>query len=141
MAALAGAGPVIGLFDVGIADDFITGEDDVDEETRSLTRIVCGDGLALPAPMPPTGADGFAAMAGSIGFVAGDVDGIADTAEMGWTIFANSTFLSVSSTSAATHPAPVSVVLMVSRETPSFICALIYSTIDSCTILLIFFIF
>jgi hypothetical protein len=139
MMALTGVEPVIGLFDAGITDDFITGEDDVDEETRSLTRIVCGAGLVLL--MPTAGVNGFAAIAGSIGFAASDddIDDIADTAESGWAIFAESTFFSVSSTSAATHPAPVSVVLMVSRETPSFICALIYSTIDSCTILLIFY--
>jgi hypothetical protein len=85
MATLADAGPAIGLFDADITDDFITGEDEVDEETRSLTRIVCGAGLALPAPMPLAGVNGFAAIAGSIGFAAGDDDtnGIADTAEMG----------------------------------------------------------
>jgi hypothetical protein len=135
MTALAGAGPVNGLFDAGIVDGFMTGEDDVDEETRSLTFMVCGAGFApTPTPMPT---------AGVIGFAAGDddADGIADTAEIGWAIFADSTFFNVSSTSAAIHPAPVSVVLMVSRETPSFICALIYSTIDSCTMLLIFLFF
>jgi hypothetical protein len=133
MAALAGAEPVIGLFDAGIVDGFMTGEDDVDEETRSLTRMVCGAGLALPILTPLAEVSGFVAMAGSIGLAAGDddIEDIAETADIGSGIFANSTFFSVSSTSAATHPAPVSVVLMVSRGTPSFICALIYSTIDS----------
>ena len=85
IATLADAGPVIGLFDTGIADDFMTGEDDVDEETRSLTRMVCGAGLTLPVPMLLAGVIGFTAIVGSIGFAAGDddTDGIADTVEIG----------------------------------------------------------
>jgi hypothetical protein len=136
MAATTGAGPVNGLFEAGITVGFVTGDVEVDEETRSLTRMVCGAGPALPAPMPPAEVVGFAAS--DDGAAAATV-GIAETAVIGWAIFADSTFFNVSSTSAATHPAPVSVVLMVSRETPSFICALIYSTIDSCTMLLIFY--
>ena len=61
IATLIGAGPVNGLFDAGIADGFITGEEEVDEETRSLTFIVCGAGFALAAPVLLIGVNGFAA--------------------------------------------------------------------------------
>ena len=109
------AGPVIGLLDIGAAAGFAAGV----EEIRSLTFMVCGSGPAAAAG-PPTGVMILEVTAGSAGFAAVIADA-AGIAEIGDDIFAASTFLSVSSTSAATQPAPVSVVLMASRETPSFI--------------------
>jgi hypothetical protein len=50
---------------------------------------------------------------------------------------APSTFLNVSSTSAACHPAPTKADVIASCETPNFICAEIYSMSESCTITII----
>jgi hypothetical protein len=122
------AGPVIGLFDAapagfvpnveGVvdADGDVVDTDEVagPEETRSLIFIVCGPELVVPAPIE----DPMEELIEDMGFV---VTTPAADAEIGWAAFAASIFLSVSSTSPACHPALVSVALMLSRETPSFI--------------------
>jgi hypothetical protein len=114
-ALAAAAGPVRGLLDAEdeVAVDADAGEDatgfdaivigagEADEETRSLTLMVWGAELA--------------------GLPIADIAGFATIVGCAAAVFAISTFLSVSSTSAACQPAPVSVVLMASRETPSFI--------------------
>jgi hypothetical protein len=92
------AGPVIGLF-IGEAAATTAGfaavtalvETGEEAEMRSLTLMVAGAGFAAAMTV------------------------------IGWALFPASIFLKVSSTSAATHPAPVSVVFIVSRETPSFV--------------------
>lgn len=114
-----GIGPVSGLLG---PDDFMDAcmEDAGDAETRSLILMVCDAGFAV-APGPIADIAGFAAaVVAVIGILAGPAPAAA-LIGWAWTAFADSIFLSVSSTSAACQPAPVSVAFMVSRETPSFI--------------------
>lgn len=120
---LGAAGPVNGLFDTD-AEVFVavTGVADGEAEIRSLTFMVCGP--EPTAAESPTGVIILDVIAGSAGFAADETVDIG-IAEVGDDIFSDSTFFSVSSTSAATQPAPVSVVFMASRETPSFICEFI----------------
>jgi hypothetical protein len=88
-----------------------------EEETRSLTRMVCGStfpveiGFGPAAIEAPDVIDGADVTTAPVVATAGD-----------WTFF------NVSSTSADCHPAATNVALIVSPETPVLSWELIYST-------------
>jgi hypothetical protein len=95
-----------------------TGDIVVVAETRSLTFIV--NGAAAFAPPCDADTDGLILEGEDIGFAA--IAACGEAAETACACELPSTFFRVSSTSAETHPAEISVDFIASRETPSLIC-------------------